>query len=186
MYKNTSPQKISNIHVDNLPRHRCLRHGSLVHQKTRQRHRSAHPADPASELSIPRRRRCVDDASHRHIRECIHKSCDQKQCPHHSTADTEYLGIEYHQKRAGKNKGKIVAKVTEHVADLIPPAKVSHFSILHCTNPPSSAPIGTYEESMPGLSVLYTFFWRYMRSSASASSSWLFAFPALPASRSRY
>lgn len=114
------------------------------------------------------------------IRECIHKSCDQKQCPHHSAADTEHLGIEYHQKRAGKNKGKIVAKVTEHVADLIPPAKSLTSPSFIALTLHLLLPSERMKRVCPDYLSCIPFFWRYMRSSASASSSWLFCFPCSP------
>ena len=42
-----------------------------------------------------------------------------------SVPTAEYLRIEYHKKRAGQHKEKIIAEVAKHITDLIPETKFS-------------------------------------------------------------
>ena len=63
--------------------------------------------------------------SHGNIRKRIHTPGHQKQRSYRRRTDAEYLRIEYHKKRAGQHKEKIIAEVAKHITDLIPETKFS-------------------------------------------------------------
>ena len=66
---------------------------------------------------------------HGNISKCVHTPGNQKQRSYRHCTDAEYLRIEYHKKRAGQHKEKIIAEVAEHITDLIPETKFSFHAI---------------------------------------------------------
>ena len=121
-----SPQDVGHEQVGNLGPHGQPCQAALVNQEGGNGHRAAHAQQPGLELAVGRGAAAVTDAAHGHIGEGIHDARNGHDQADHTGRNTHDIRVELHEHHGGKNKGKIVAEVSEQVTDLVADSEGTH------------------------------------------------------------
>ena len=114
--KHRPPQQIGDEHPHQPHPVGSRRQPGLVNEEGGHRHRPADAQQPWPEPSVAGGAGGVHPAAHAHIGEGVHKAGQHHQQAHGAGGHAHHIGVKFHHKGGGQDKGKIVAQITEHIA----------------------------------------------------------------------
>ena len=114
-----APQDVGDCQPGHLEAVRHPGQTGLEDQEGGNGHRAAHPLEPRAELAVLGGLAAVHDLTHGDIGKGVHDAGRHHHDAHHTGGNAHHVGVEFHQEQGREDEGEVVAKVTEHIAQLV-------------------------------------------------------------------